>query len=446
MKKNLTEGSVAKTLVKFAIPLLLANLLQALYAVADMIIVGFFSGSNSISAVSTSGQFTHVITMFLMGFATGATVLVAQYEGAGEHELQSKTIGNAIALFAVIAIIVTAISLFFGVQILNLLNTPAEAFDEAYRYYIICMSGTIFIMGYNVISSILRGMGDSKTPLLMVAIAAITNVIWDLILVGYYNMGAAGAAYATVGSQALSVILSFFIVKRRKIFPNFKRTYIRFEKTITTRLLAIGSPMAFQQTIVSFSFLFLTSIVNSFGVVASAASGIAGKINAFAILPAAAMMVAISAMSGQNIGANELKRAKHTMMTGMGLILPIVAVFSIVIFVNAASFIRIFSTEQDVVEAGKTFLRISCGEYIFLSVTFSQVGLLVGAGCTNLTLISSLVSSILLRVPLAALLSRYMGFNGVALAITLSPIASLVLNTIFIRSGRWKSKLVHGQP
>ncbi len=303
------------------------------------------------------------------------------------------------------------------------------------------MSGTVFIMGYNTISSLLRGKGDSKTPLIMVSIATAANVIWDLILVGYFKMGAAGAAYATVGAQALSMILSFFIMIKKNIFPNFKRKYIIFDKVIIKRLLTIGMPMAVQQTIVSLSFLFLTSVINSFGVIASAAAGIAGKITGFAILPAAAMMMAISAMSGQNIGANEIKRAKHTMVIGMLLILPLIAIIFVVIYVFSGLIISVFTSDKAVIDAGITFLRICSGEYLILSVVFAQNGLLVGAGRTKLTLLSSVVSSIVMRIPLAMLLSRLMGFNGIALAITLSPIASLVIGSYFVHSGHWERPL-----
>jgi len=303
------------------------------------------------------------------------------------------------------------------------------------------MSGTVFIMGYNTISSILRGKGDSKTPLTMVAIAAATNVVLDLLLVGHFKMGAAGAAYATVAAQALSMFMSLIIMTKNSTFRDFKKEYIKFDKKIIKRLLTIGLPMSIQQTIVSFSFLFLTSITNTFGVVASAASGIAGKINGFAILPAAAMMMAISAMSGQNIGANEIKRAKHTMMTGIWLILPLIAVIFVVVFIFSESFIRVFTSDEAVIQAGIPFLRICSGEYLLLSIVFSQNGLLVGAGRTNLTLINSVASSIIIRIPMAILFSRFMGFNGIALAITLSPLLSLVLGGFFIHSGHWQKSL-----
>ncbi|MCK9479491.1 MAG: MATE family efflux transporter [Firmicutes bacterium] len=441
MKNDLTTGSVARTLIKFTIPLLLANLLQAFYAVADMIIVGIFSGHNSISAVSTSGQFTQVVAMLLMGLAMGATVLVAQYEGAKQSEEQGKTVGSAIILFVIVSVVITIAALLSGHFILKTLNTPAEAYDESYRYFMICMSGTIFIMGYNAISSILRGKGDSKTPLVMVTIAAFANVVLDLILVGYFKMGAAGAAYATVAAQALSMVMSLFIMIKNNTFPHFKPSYMRWDKKIIGKLLSIGVPMSIQQTIVSLSFLFLTSITNSFGVIASAAAGIAGKINGFAILPAGAMMMAISAMSGQNIGANEVKRAKQTMLTGIKLIMPFIAIMFVFIFVFAGGLIRIFTPEAEVINIGITFLRICSGEYLLLSIVFSQNGLLVGAGRTRLTLVSSVASSIILRIPLAMFLSRLMGFNGIAVAIAVSPFASLLLGGIFIHSGHWEKPL-----
>ena len=329
----------------------------------------------------------------------GATVMVAQYEGAKQHEQQHKTIGNVIILSVAVSLIITIVTLLTGKLVLDALNTPPEAYSEAYEYYMICMSGIIFIMGYNSISSILRGKGDSKTPLVMVLIAACLNVVLDLLLVGYFKMGAAGAAYATVAAQAVSMFASLIIIIKRKMFKGFTVKDIRLDGEKIKRLLKIGMPMSVQQTIVSISFLFLTSIINSFGVIQSAAAGIAGKINGFAILPAAAMMVAVSAMSGQNLGAGQPDRAKRTMSTGIKIIMPIIAVIFVIIFTFAHSFIRIFTDEAAVIETGVTFLRICSGEYLILSVVFCQNGLLTGAGRTTLTLISSVVSSILLRIP-----------------------------------------------
>ena len=371
MKNDLTTGNVAKTLITFTVPLLLANLLQAFYAVADLIIVGLFSGAHSISAVSTSGQFTHVITMLLYWIHNGCNVDVAS-TGAKQHEQQHKTIGNVIILSVAVSLIITIVTLLTGKLVLDALNTPPEAYSEAYEYYMICMSGIIFIMGYNSISSILRGKGDSKTPLVMVLIAACLNVVLDLLLVGYFKMGAAGAAYATVAAQAVSMFASLIIIIKRKMFKGFTVKDIRLDGEKIKRLLKIGMPMSVQQTIVSISFLFLTSIINSFGVIQSAAAGIAGKINGFAILPAAAMMVAVSAMSGQNLGAGQPDRAKRTMSTGIKIIMPIIAVIFVIIFTFAHSFIRIFTDEAAVIETGVTFLRICSGEYLILSVVLPE--------------------------------------------------------------------------
>ena len=317
--KDLTQGSVVKQLLRFAIPFMLSNLLQALYSVADMVIVGQFCGKVGITGVSIGSQINILVTGAAMGLSIGGTVMIAQYGGQKRFDQQRKTIGNVTTLYLILSVIVTAVMLTVGRGLLVVLNTPASAFTEAENYYNICMGGTVFMFLYNAISGVLRGMGDSKRPLYFVLIAAITNVALDLLLVGKFGMRAAGAAWATITAQALSVIISLIYLAKNNFFAAYSVSDFKLEMQKLRSLIKIGLPSSVQSLVVSLSFLTLTALVNSLpnAEIASACQGIGGKINSFAILPALAISSAISSMAGQNIGAGEFKRAKKTMYVGM---------------------------------------------------------------------------------------------------------------------------------
>lgn len=441
-RSDLTTGSVSKQLLRFSFPFLLSNLLQALYSVADMIIVGQFSGTYSITGVSMGSQISMLVTGAATGLAVSGTVLVAQYGGAKKFDEQRKTIGTMSTLYLVLSVVFTVVMLLCGNGLLRLLNTPEAAFEEASRYLLICMSGTVFILLYNAISAVLRGMGDSKRPLYFVAIAAAANVILDLVLVGPLQMGAAGAAIATVFSQALSVVLSLIYLVRNRFFEGYTKHDFRLQKDKAKALISIGLPSSVQQVVVSISFLTLTSLVNSLpnAVTASACQGIASRINSFAILPALAMSSAVSSMAGQNIGAGEYERAKKTMHSAILIALGISAVVFAVVQLFPGQLISIFSADEQVIATGIPYLRLLALEYLLLPMVFCMNGLVIAAGKTSVVLFNALLSGIFVRVPMAYILvhAANMGFNGVGLAIGTATIASLIFGAFYIRSGRWK--------
>lgn len=431
--------------MRFAIPFLLSNLLQALYSVADMIIVGRFSGDRGtigIIGVNIGSQINILVTGAALGLAVGGTVLIAQYGGAHKFDEQRKTTGTLLTLYMLVGVFFTVIMLSFGRVLLDILGTPQIAYEEAESYYNICMAGLIFMFAYNVISAILRGMGDSKRPLYFVLIAAIANIIGDIILVGPFKMGAAGAAYATIGAQALSVILSLIYLFKNKFFAEYKLSDFKIDKEKTKMLLKIGLPNSVQQVVVSFSFLTLTALVNSLpnADVASACQGIGGKVNSFAILPALAMSSAVSSMAGQNIGAGEIERAKKTMTTGMGIAFIISMFVFALVQIFPDFIIRLFDTNPDVIETGRTYLRYIALDYIFVPFVFCMNGLAIGAGYTNFALFNACFSSIIVRAPMAYIIvgTTGLGFNGVGLAMGLASLASVIVGAIFIASGKWK--------
>lgn len=441
-RQDLTKGSVGKQLMKFAIPFLLSNLLQAFYSVADMIIVGRLYGTVGITAVNIGSQINILVTGAALGLAVGGTVLIAQYGGAKKFDEQKKSIGTLFTAYMILSVICTVVMLLLGTTLLEVLKTPEIAMKDAEEYYNICMSGLVFMFAYNVISAILRGMGDSKRPLYFVLIATIVNVIGDIILVGPFNMGAAGAAYATIGAQALSVVLSIIYLAKNHFFNGFKKSDFLIDKEKLKMLLKIGLPSSVQQVVVSFSFLTLTALINSLpnAEIASACQGIGGKVNSFAILPALAMSSAVSSMAGQNIGAGEFVRAKKTMTTGMGIAFAISALCFAIVELFPQPIISLFDTNPDVISTGAGYLRFIALDYIFVPFVFCMNGLAIGAGYTNFALFNACFSSILVRVPFAYLVVHFtsLGFNGIGLATGLASAASIIVGIIFIASGKWK--------
>ena len=428
--------------MKFAVPFLLSNLLQALYSVADMIIVGHFRGAIGITGVNIGSQINILVTGAALGLAVGGTVLIAQYGGAHKFDEQRKTIGTLFTLYMVIAVVMTAVMLMFGKPLLDLLGTPKEAYGEAESYYDICMAGLVFLFAYNVISAILRGMGDSKRPLYFVLIAAIGNIVGDYILCGPFDMGAKGAAVATVSAQGLSVVLSLIYLFKNKFFAEYHISDFKIDKEKAIMLLKIGLPSSVQQVVVSFSFLTLTALVNSLpnALIASACQGIGGKVNSFAILPALAMSSAVSSMAGQNIGAGEIDRAKKTMFAGMRIAFLISAVVFVIVEAFPDFIIGLFDKTPETIETGRTYLRFIALDYLLVPFVFCMNGLAIGAGYTNFALFNACFSSIIVRVPLAYLVVKVstLGFNGVGLATGLASAASIIVGIIFISSGKWK--------
>ncbi len=441
-RQDLTQGSVSKQLMKFAVPFLLSNLLQAFYSVADMIIVGRLCGTHGITGVNIGSQINILVTGAALGLAVGGTVLIAQYGGAKKFEEQRKTIGTLCTLYFIVGVVFTVVMLLLGTTLLDVLKTPQVAYTEAENYYNICMAGLLFMFAYNVISAILRGMGDSKRPLYFVLIATVVNVIGDIILVGPFKMGAAGAAYATVGAQGLSVILSLLYLFKNKFFTGYKLSDFKIDREKAKMLLKIGLPSSVQQVVVSFSFLTLTALVNSLpnADIASACQGIGGKVNSFAILPALAMSSAVSSMAGQNIGAGETERAKKTMLTGMGIAFGISIFVFALVQIFPQQIISMFDTNKDVIEVGSEYLRFIALDYIFVPFVFCMNGLAIGAGYTNFALFNACFSSILVRVPLAYIVVNLttLGFNGVGIATGLASVSSIIVGAIYVASGKWK--------
>lgn len=306
-------------LLLFAVPVLLALFLQAMYGAVDLLIVGKFASSADVSAVSTGSQIMTTLTNLVSSFAMGTTILLGQQIGSGKKEEGGRTVGTAILLFAGIAVIMSVILVVFAPQVSSLMNAPEEAFQKTVNYIRICGGGMLVIVAYNLIGCIFRGLGDSRTPLITVAIACVFNVAGDLLLCAVFGMGTAGAAIATVFAQIVSVIVSFILISKKDLPFTIKKENIRIHKTYLRKMTAFGAPIALQDLLVSISFLIILAIVNDMGVIASAGVGVAEKVCAFIMLISSAFMQSMSAFVAQNYGAGRLTRARKALHYGIAV-------------------------------------------------------------------------------------------------------------------------------
>lgn len=439
LEQDFTEGNVGKLLVQFSLPFLLSNLVQALYNVADMFIVGLFNDAASLSGVNIGGQITNLVAILTIGLAQGGTVLVAQYYGAKKIRDVQETIGTIFSFLVLLSIILTVIMFALSGPMLHLINTPAESFDEALAYLRICLLGNVFIFSYNAIAAVQRGLGDSKRPFIFITIACILNIFLDLLLVGVFGMGAGGAALATIIAQAISVLLSILYLRRSNFIFDFKRSSFRIHWEKVRLIFRIGLPSSVQNLLGNLSFLLMTMLVNGFGVFASAAVGVVGKFNSFAIMPSSAMSMSVSSMAAQNIGAGHYDRARKSLTYGIGISMGIGMVMFVIAQLFPEWIIRIFSSETEVIEMGIQYLRGFSFDYICVPVAFCLNGLITGSGHTTFSLITGTLASLVLRMPMAWLLSGTgLGLTGIGLAAPIASIGGALLSTWFVATGRWK--------
>ena len=446
-QQDFTVGPIGKGMITFALPFLLSNILQALYGAVDMWVVGNFSSNiaeirdSIVAGVNIGSQITHLVAMAVSGLTVSGTVLVGQYIGARKNKDASQTVGTMFSMLAIAALFLTVVMIVLSEPLLRLLNTPANAMAHAKEYLIICLSGTIFIFGYNAISSIQRGMGDSVRPLYFVGIACAINVVLDLWFVKSLGWGAAGAAWATVIAQAVSFIIAAIYLSRSRFIFDFKPSSFKISKEKMKMMINIGIPSSVQSIIVNISFLFLTAVVNEIGGEAAAAGvGIVGKFNSFAILPAVAMSSSVSAFAAQNIGAGLYDRAKKCVATGIAIALSLSTAILVFVQIFPESVLTFFGVGPEAVKSGVEYMRTFSIEYLFIPILFCFNGLIMGAGHTFFTLISGTVSSLFLRIPVAVVLGKWMGLGltGVGLAGPAATFAGVCLAGWFLFTGRWK--------
>lgn len=418
------SGPILPPLIRFALPLMLSLLLQALYGGVDLAVVGHYSPTASVSAVATGSQAMHAITTLISGLTMGVTVLLGKAVGAGDGERAGEAVAAQIKLFSLLAIFLTAAMIIFAPQAALLLNVPEEAIPETVRYIRICSGGIVFITAYNGISGIFRGLGNSRSPFIFVLIACLVNVVLDILFVGGFNMAASGAALATIIAQASSVLFSLAYMRRHPL-PFSVSAQFRSGCKPVWRILRVGAPIAMQDFLTSLSFLIITSIVNTLGLIASAGVGISEKLFAFLSIVPVAFMSALSTFVAQNMGAGNRKRADRSLLLAVGISFCFGALVSFVTFFDGRGLASIFDNDPEVLTATADYLRGSAVEYMMCSVTFCFLGYFNGREHTAFVMAQGLASAFLVRIPLSYYLSRLPG-TGMFLISLAVPASALV--------------------
>ena len=403
---NFTKGRILTPLLKFMLPVFFAMLLQAMYGAVDLLIVGQFAESTDVSAVSTGAQMMMTITNLVTSFAMGTTILLAQRIGEGRGREGGEVVGTGICLFGAIALVFTALVPLLAGPLSSLMNAPEEAFDATAAYIRICGFGSLFIIAYNLIGSIFRGIGDSKTPLLTVLIASVFNIAGDLLLVAVFHMGAAGAAIATIAAQAISVLISLLILRKRTLPFAFTRKDIRFRGDIIRRVTKLGLPIALQDLLVGISFLVLLAIVNNLGLTQSAGIGVAERVCGFIMLIPAAFMQAMAAFVAQNIGAGKYERARRALWYAVGVSAALAVVMFAVTFWRGDLLSGIFSKDAAVITESAEYLKAYAIDCLLTCFLFCFIGFFNGLGMTRFVMIQGVIGAFLVRIPVAFWMSR----------------------------------------
>lgn len=433
---DFTGGPILKALLKFALPVLFALFLQAMYGAADLLIVGKFGTAGDISAVSTGSQVMQVVTFAITSLAMGITILAGQKIGERKPEEAGEAVGSGICLFAVIGIVMTAGLAVFAGAVAQIMKAPAEAFDLTVSYIRICGAGSLFIVAYNVIGSIFRGIGDSKMPLITVAIACVFNIAGDLLFVAGFHMGVAGAALATVLAQMLSVMISFFVIRKRQLPFAMNRQMLSFKGKVIRRILSLGIPIALQDFLVSISFLVILAIVNSMGLVASAGLGIAEKLCAFVMLVPSAYMQSMSAFVAQNAGAQKMNRARKALICGIGTSLLAGIVMGYLSFFHGNLMAGIFADpgETAVIGAAADYLRAYAIDCLLTSFLFCFLGYFNGCGKTLFVMAQGIIGAFAVRIPVSYFASKAAGATlfSIGLATPASSAVQILLCTVYL--------------
>lgn len=439
MEKNLTTGSVFKTVVSFSLPYLLSYFLQTLYGMADLFIVGQFNGVDSITAVSIASQVMHMITVMIVGLAMGATVMIGRAVGAGKHEEVSSAIGNTIALFMTLSVIIMSVLLMVVKPIASVMLTPPEAFGETVTYLTICMIGIPFITGYNIISSIFRGLGDSKSPMYFIGIACAANIVLDYLFIGVFKLGAAGAALGTTLSQTISVIVSLTFIRKRKMGISLSLKDLKPKTAVMINLLKVGIPVALQDGFIQISFLIITIIANNRGLNDAAAVGIVEKIIGILFLVPSSMLSAVSVLSAQNAGAGKHDRARQTLWIGILITVVFGTISAVIMQFTARSVIGLFTDNTKVILLGGQYMSSYVWDCIFAGIHFCFSGYFCAYGLSGISFIHNSISIVCARIPLAYLASIYFADTLFPMGIA-APVGSILSVVICISVFIWLSK------
>ncbi len=430
---SLTESPVTSTLVRFAVPILLSALLQSLYGATDLFVVGRFADAAAVSAVSIGTQLMSTVTMLIFAVSMGGTVLLGNCVGEKNDTGAARAVGTVTLLFAILAAVMTPLMLIFTNLGVSLMQTPPEAVDYTRAYVHICSMGLPFIIGYNAVSGIFRGLGDSKTPVYFVALACVVNIAADFALVGGMGLGASGAAIATVAAQSLSFLAALiYMIRSGFPFPFSLREHLRLDLPSLKRILRVGGPLALQNTAVHLSFLVITAIINTMGLVASASVGVVEKVISFAFLPPDAMGSAVATMTAQSIGAGKPRRAEQALKSGIVISLIFGAAFCLYSNIAPQTLTAIFTKDPAVIQAGGLYLRTYSIDCAMVSFVFCFNAFFSGQGNAMISMIHNVVATFAVRIPVTLLMSRLPGASMLHMGFA-APAASLL--SIFICLG-----------
>ncbi len=431
-KADFTQGNILKKLVAFMMPVLGALILQAAYGAVDLLVVGRFGSTSGLSAVSTGSQVLNLVTFVVIQFAMGITVLIARYLGEKRPERIGAVIGGGTVVFTMMSVVLFIAMVGFARPISVLMQAPTEAVDLTVSYVRICGAGIFFIVAYNLLSAIFRGLGDSKSPLLFVLVACIVNIIGDLVLVAGLHMDAAGAAIATVTAQALSVVFAVMLLLKKDLPFAITKKEFRLNPQCR-KFLKIGLPLALQEFLTQISFLALCAFVNRLGLEASSGYGVACKIVNFAMLVPSSLMQSMASFVSQNIGAGKKKRAKQSMFTGIGVGLAVGCVVFVLVLFKGDVLCSAFSTDAAVIQNGFAYLKGFAPETLVTAILFSMVGYFNGNNKTVWVMTQGLIQTLLVRLPLAYFMSIQpnASLTKIGLAAPVATTVGIVLNVGF---------------
>lgn len=442
--RDLTSGSVPRTLLQFAMPLFFSGLLQTFYNMVDMMVVGRFVGSSGLAAVSIGGDLLMLLTFIAMGFSNAGQIMISRYVGEGRRDRVGEMVGTLFTLLGSAAVLMTVICLFAYPGMMRWLNTPQDSWDMTRDYIVTCIFGLIFIYGYNLVSAILRGMGDSRHPFIFIAIASIINVILDLVFVAGMKMGPFGAALGTVIGQAVSFLfaLSLLYRNREQFNFDFKPEHFRISENVIHPLLSLGIPMVIQSAAITFSMLFVNSYVNTYGVAATAVTGVARKIESILNLVSQAVSSAGGAMIAQALGAGKVNRVPKVVYTAFFVVLGPALIMALITIFRPQWLFGLFSDDPDVLALSLQYVPAALIQYIGSTVRPAAFSLINGSGNSRLNLTVALLDGIVGRIGLALLLGVCLKFGivGFWLGNAISGTIPMLIGAVYLFSGAWKSR------
>lgn len=410
MERDLTTGSIGRNILKFSLPYFLSYFLQTLYGMADLFIIGQFNGVASTTAVSIGSQVMHMITVMIVGIAMGTTVMIGKSVGAKQKKETSKIIGNTVSLFVCLSVVLTVVLLFFAHPIVRIMSTPQQAVEGTTAYLTICFAGIPLITAYNIISSIFRGLGDSKSPMYFIAVACGVNIVLDYVFIGGLHFGASGAALGTTLAQTISVIvalIALIAIRKKDTGISLKRSDLKPEGKTLKNILGIGIPISLQDGFIQISFIVITIIVNQRGLNDAAAVGIVEKIISFVFLVPSSMLSAVSAIAAQNIGAGKDERAAKTLKYAVMISVTFGLCIAVIMQFISNSVVGIFTSDAVVIYMGSQYIRSYIWDCMIAGIHFSYSGYFCAYGKSGISFLHNVLSIVLIRIPGAYFASKW---------------------------------------